>query len=79
MKVTPMQTDPLKDFGLRLVEIRKQKGYSQEKLALDSGIARSYLSGVERGKRNIALINIHKLADVLGVPASALLEKPTTA
>lgn len=72
-----MQTDPLKDFGLRLAEIRKQKGLSQEKLALESGIARSYLSGVERGKRNIALINIHKLADVLGVPAYVLLEKPS--
>lgn len=71
-----MQTDPLKDFGLRLAEVRKQKGFSQEKLALESGIARSYLSGVERGKRNIALINIHKLADVLGVPAYVLLEKP---
>lgn len=72
-----MQTDPLKDFGLRLAEIRKQKGLSQEKLALESGIAHSYLSGVERGKRNIALINIHKLADVLGVPAYVLLEKPS--
>ncbi len=72
-----MQTDPLKEFGLRLAQIRKQKGFSQEKLALESGIARSYLSGVERGKRNIALINIHKLAAVLDVPASVLLEKPT--
>ena len=44
-----MQNDPLKDFGNRLVEIRKSQGISQEKLALESGIARSYLSGVERG------------------------------
>lgn len=72
-----MVQDPLKAFGLRLVEIRKEKGLSQEKLALESGIARSYLSGVERGKRNIALINIHKLANTLGVPASMLLEMPS--
>lgn len=71
-------TDPLKLFGLRLIEIRKQKGLSQEKLALESGIARSYLSGVERGKRNIALINIYKLANILDVPAHTLLENPTT-
>lgn len=69
-------TDPLKDFGLRLVQIRKQQSLSQEKLALDSGLARSYLSGVERGKRNISLLNIHKLASILKVPASVLLEPP---
>lgn len=69
-----MQQDPLKAFGLKLAETRKQKGFSQEKLALESGIARSYLSGVERGQRNIALINIHKLADTLQVKASTLLE-----
>ncbi len=63
-------------FGLRLVEIRKEKGLSQEKLALESGIARSYLSGVERGKRNIALKNIYKLAETLDVTASTLLEQP---
>ena len=73
-----MQNDPLKDFGNRLVEIRKSQGISQEKLALESGIARSYLSGVERGIRNIALINIHKLANALGVNAATLLEPPTS-
>lgn len=71
-----MNSNPLKSFGMRLVEIRKAKGLSQEKLALESGIARSYLSGVERGLRNIALINIHKLADTLGVAPSVLLEPP---
>lgn len=73
-----MHNDPLITFGLRLVEIRKSKGLSQEKLALESGLARSYLSGIERGKRNIALINIHKLADTLQVPAATLLEQPST-
>ncbi len=68
--------NPLKSFGLRLVEVRKAKGLSQEKLALESGIARSYLSGVERGLRNIALINIYKLADTLDVTPSVLLEPP---
>lgn len=71
-----MNTDPLKSFGMRLVEVRKAKGLSQEKLALESGIARSYLSGVERGLRNIALINIHKLANTLDVAPSVLLEPP---
>ena len=48
--------------------------WSQEHLSLESGLARSYLGEVERGKRNIALINICELADTLGVAPSALLD-----
>lgn len=72
-----MEISPLTLFGLRLKEIRKIKGISQERLALESGLARSYLSGIERGLRNIAVLNIYKLAETLGVPPSALLEPPT--
>jgi transcriptional regulator with XRE-family HTH domain len=68
--------DPLALFGLRLAEIRKAKGLSQERLALESGLARSYLGGVERGQRNIALLNIYRLAEALGVSPAALLERP---
>ena len=39
----------LKLFGQRLAAVRKERGWSQEQLALESGVARSYLSGVERG------------------------------
>ena len=60
-------------FGKRLVEIRRQKGWSQEKLALESGLARSYLGGVERGQRNIAVVNICKLAQALGVEPAELM------
>lgn len=64
----------LSQFGKKLAEIRKKKGFSQERLALESNVARSYLSGVERGKRNISLINICLLARTLNVPPSSLLE-----
>lgn len=57
----------LQEFGTRLAELRKQKGISQEKLALESGLARSYLSGVERGQRNISLLNIYKIANTLDI------------
>jgi len=53
-----MSPDPRVRFGLKLIEIRKTRGWSQERLALESGLARSYLGGVERGQRNIALLNI---------------------
>lgn len=61
-------------FGKRLVELRKAKGWSQEVLSLESGVARSYLGGVERGQRNIALVNICRLAETLGVSPDELLK-----
>lgn len=72
-----MPTDPRILFGQRLIEVRKAKGWSQEHLALESGIARSYVGGVERGQRNIALLNIFKLAEALDVAPATLLEPPT--
>lgn len=72
--VNPNEIDALLLFGKRLSTLRKNLGWSQEKLALESGIARSYLSGVERGKRNIALLNIVRLAKTLNISAKDLLE-----
>ncbi|HTF98674.1 MAG TPA: helix-turn-helix transcriptional regulator [Cellvibrio sp.] len=68
--------DPLTLFGERLIELRKVKGWSQERLALESGLARSYLGGVERGQRNIALLNIYRLAEALETSPASLLEPP---
>ena len=65
--------DPRIRFGRHLAACRKAKGWSQEKLALESGIARSYLGGVERGQRNIALLNICRLADALEITPSKLM------
>ncbi|WP_024890438.1 helix-turn-helix domain-containing protein [Luteimonas huabeiensis] len=71
-----MAADPRTLFGQRLAELRKAKGFSQERLALESGLARSYLGGVERGTRNIALLNIHRLAHALGVSPAELMKPP---
>jgi transcriptional regulator with XRE-family HTH domain len=68
------ETDPRKLLGARLAKLRKERGWSQEQLALESGIARSYLGGIERGQRNIALLNICKLADTLGIEPSELMK-----
>ena len=67
-----MSADPKILFGRRLAELRRRKGWSQETLSLESGVARNYLSGVERGQRNVALINICKLDEALEVPAGEL-------
>lgn len=61
-------------LGARIKELRHQKGISQEKFALDIGMDRTYFASVEAGKRNIAIINIKKIADGLGVTLSELFE-----
>lgn len=62
-----------KQFGKNLATIRKSQQWSQEKLANESGLARSYVGDVERGLRNIALINICKIADTLGIDVLVLM------
>jgi transcriptional regulator with XRE-family HTH domain len=61
-----------KHFGDRVRELRKQKGLSQEALALACDLDRTYIGGVERGERNISLVNIYKIAEALNVSASEL-------
>jgi transcriptional regulator with XRE-family HTH domain len=68
-----MKYNPLALFGEHLSALRKQRNVSQENLALQSGLARSYVSGVERGKRNISLMNICVLAHTLDVEPSEML------
>jgi transcriptional regulator with XRE-family HTH domain len=59
-------------FGKRIRELRTLRGFSQEELASMSGLDRTYIGGVERGERNISLINIYRIAAALEVETSAL-------
>lgn len=56
-----------KEFGYRLRQIRQNMGLSQEELAHLCNLDRSYVGGVERGERNISLVNIHKIANALNI------------
>lgn len=67
-------SDPRVLFGRKLAQLRKERGWSQEQLALESGLACSYLGGIEHGQRNIALLNICRLAETLEIPASHLMD-----
>lgn len=60
-------------FGKKVKELRLQKKMSQGDLAKVLGVHPTYISGIERGVRNMALKNIEKLAKALGVKIDELL------
>lgn len=60
-------------FAENIKRLRKERGMSQEDLAFESGLHRTYISGIERGIRNVGLDNIGVIAKALGVDADVLL------
>ncbi len=63
-----------KSFGKRLKSLRRHKQLSQEGLALACELDRTYIGSVERGERNVSLVNIHKIANALGVSPKKLMQ-----
>ena len=61
-------------FGLRLRALRAGLGISQEAFADKCGLDRTYISGIERGKRNVSLRNLERIAKALGVSLSQLMK-----
>jgi transcriptional regulator with XRE-family HTH domain len=62
-------------FGRRLRKLRKHHGWTQVQLAERLGLDRSYLADMERGKRNISIVNLEVIAKGFGVSLSRLLTK----
>lgn len=61
------------NFGKHLREVRLKKKMSQGDIAKKLGVHRSYISGLERGKRNPSLLTINKMAKAIGVEPKELL------
>ena len=61
-------------FGQRIKLLRNEKGLSQEKFALSIEMDRTYYASVERGKRNISLNNIEKIANGLNISLEELFK-----
>ncbi|WP_417390491.1 helix-turn-helix domain-containing protein [Gimesia sp.] len=68
------RADILKRFGARVRELRKEQGYSQENFAYACELDRTYMGGIERGQRNVALRNIERIADTLGISVAELMD-----
>lgn len=66
--------DPQIAFGHRVKTIRLSRGYSQEHLGERARLHRTYVGGVERGERNVSLLNIWRLADALDVEPSVFFK-----
>ncbi len=61
-------------FGERVRMARQKKGVSQEAFADLAGFHRTYISAIERGRRNPSLVNLVRIAEALGLDASALVK-----
>jgi transcriptional regulator with XRE-family HTH domain len=66
--------DVRRRVGLNVKKYRTERGFSQEDLAFECGLHRTYVSGVERGIRNPTIVVLDKIAGALGIAAFRLLD-----
>ncbi len=70
-----MSGEPIKAFGLVVRQMRKAQGFSQEALADESGLDRTFISQLETGSKQASLTTIFRLAAALQIEASELLRQ----
>lgn len=63
----------LKKLGAAIRNMRLERGVSQEALADAAGIDRSHMGKIERGERNVSLLNVGRVSDALGVSIATLM------
>lgn len=62
-----------KRVGLNIRKYREKKGWTQEQLAFEADLHRAYIGQIERGEKNIGLINLEKISKTLGIDLKKLL------
>ncbi|GAA3721257.1 helix-turn-helix transcriptional regulator [Salinicoccus jeotgali] len=67
MDTNKNKSEVLRDIGKNIRQYRKQKGWSQEDLAFECEFHRTYIGAVERGEKNITILNLLKIKEQLGV------------
>jgi transcriptional regulator with XRE-family HTH domain len=75
VRAVPKGSPELVALGGAIRELRAERGLSQEALADNAGMHRTYVGGIERGERNVAFMNILNLAGALGVSSAELLTR----
>ena len=75
-KYTDQEAEFLRHVGSILREHRRACGLTQEKAAEMAGLTVTYLRDVERGKRNVGMLNLARLAKALGLELGDLLREP---
>lgn len=64
-----------KRVGINIREYREKKGWSQEQLAFEADLHRAYIGQIERGEKNIGLMNLEKIAEALNIKPEGLFKK----
>ena len=74
LRTKKYQLDSARELlALNVRRLRNERGWSQEALAFEAGLHRTFIAHVERQARNISIDNIERLATALGVPVAELL------
>lgn len=63
----------LKKLGAAIRSVRADKGMSQEALADAAGVDRSHMGKIERGERNVSVLNVARVAEALGISVASLM------
>jgi len=63
-----------KTVGKRIRLLREKKNLTQEDLAFEAGVHRAYIGQIERGEKNLGLVNLQKIAKALKISPSKLLD-----
>ncbi len=63
-------------IGLRVRELRKTNGLSQEKFSFECNLDRTYIASIERGKRNVSIVNVEKIANAFDLSVFDFFDSP---